>query len=170
MADRVYGYIEHEGRVAVFSHARTPDAGWQVPGGGVEAGESLEQAVLRETREESGLECETIDYLGSMNRAHWDPERQSVAEAPRHFFHLRPKAPPPEVWSCEELHASDGSGPIQFDFCWLSVPDAAQRLDFGFGDLLVKVDASLASPTEADRRARSLVADGYDALSDRYVA
>src|SRR5437588_461167 len=38
----------------VFQH---PNAGVQVPAGTVEAGEDIEQAVLRETFEETGLEA-----------------------------------------------------------------------------------------------------------------
>jgi SAM-dependent methyltransferase/8-oxo-dGTP pyrophosphatase MutT (NUDIX family) len=168
--DRAYAYVEHEGRVAVFVHAGTPDAGCQVPGGGVEAGESSEAAVLRETLEESGLECEIVEYLGLARRAHWDPTTQSTAETSRHFFHLRPLSSPPEFWSWHERHASDGSGPNQFDFCWLSIPDAGQRIDFGFDALLSKLDPSLALAVAADRRASALVAESYDMLADRYVA
>ena len=35
---------------------RTDNAAWGVPGGALEPGESLEQAAIRETREESGLQ------------------------------------------------------------------------------------------------------------------
>jgi ADP-ribose pyrophosphatase YjhB (NUDIX family) len=45
----------------VFSHADDPDASLQIPGGGVEPGESLEEAVLREAPEVSGLRCEIVD-------------------------------------------------------------------------------------------------------------
>lgn len=41
-----------DGRVALFRH---PAAGTQVPAGTVEVGESLEDAVIREAREETGL-------------------------------------------------------------------------------------------------------------------
>jgi 8-oxo-dGTP diphosphatase len=40
-----------QGRIAVVRSPR----GWFLPGGGIEAGESAEQAAVRETREESGL-------------------------------------------------------------------------------------------------------------------
>jgi len=45
--------------------ARPPARGvYTLPGGGVELGETLEQAVIREVREETGLEIEPIELAG----------------------------------------------------------------------------------------------------------
>ncbi|QDP39588.1 NUDIX hydrolase [Radiobacillus deserti] len=41
-----------------------PRRGWEMPGGQVEEGESLEEAVVRETKEESGIEVEVIKFCG----------------------------------------------------------------------------------------------------------
>lgn len=56
----VYALIEDGGRVALV---RTP-RGVYLPGGGLEAGESAEQALRRELLEECGLEVGTLRRIG----------------------------------------------------------------------------------------------------------
>lgn len=41
-----------------------PRRGWEMPGGQVEIGESLSQAAIRETKEESGIDIEIIRFCG----------------------------------------------------------------------------------------------------------
>jgi 8-oxo-dGTP diphosphatase len=41
-----------------------PRRGWEMPGGQVEEGESLSQAAIRETKEESGIDIEIIKFCG----------------------------------------------------------------------------------------------------------
>jgi 8-oxo-dGTP diphosphatase len=41
-----------------------PRRGWEMPGGQVEEGESLTDAVIRETKEESGIDIEVLKFCG----------------------------------------------------------------------------------------------------------
>ena len=64
--------LVQERRVVLVSHWYAPWA-WTLPGGGVDRGETPEQAAIREAREETGFEVKTIageigTYIGSMGK------------------------------------------------------------------------------------------------------
>ncbi len=43
---------------------RTDNGNWAVPGGAMDFGESIAEAAVRETREETGIECEITGLVG----------------------------------------------------------------------------------------------------------
>jgi ADP-ribose pyrophosphatase YjhB (NUDIX family) len=58
-----------DGALLLVRRGRGPAAGeWSVPGGRVEWGESLHEAVVRETFEETGLEVVVDRFLGWVER------------------------------------------------------------------------------------------------------
>lgn len=59
------GIVVHEGRVLmVRRRVKEGELSWQFPAGAIEAGETAEQAAVRETDEETGLTVEAVKLLG----------------------------------------------------------------------------------------------------------
>ena len=70
------GAIVFDGdRVLLVKRAHEPLKGeWSVPGGAVEVGETLEEAIRREVREETGLDIEVGPIVDVLDRIRYDPE------------------------------------------------------------------------------------------------
>ncbi len=59
------------GRIVVVRRGQAPSEGlWSLPGGRVEPGETLVEAVRREVREETGLEVDVHQVVGRVDIAH----------------------------------------------------------------------------------------------------
>jgi 8-oxo-dGTP diphosphatase len=65
----------------VLVERRNPPLGWALPGGFVDAGETLEAAAVREAREETGLEVRLLDLVGCYSDPRRDPRRHTVTAA-----------------------------------------------------------------------------------------
>ncbi|HZC76870.1 MAG TPA: NUDIX hydrolase [Ktedonobacterales bacterium] len=68
----VFAVIERDGRYLL---ARRRDIGWwNLPGGGLEAGETVDEGLAREVREEVGVEIEIVRLVGVYSK----PGKQEV--------------------------------------------------------------------------------------------
>jgi 8-oxo-dGTP diphosphatase len=69
--------IVEAGRVLLVKRRYEPLAGrWSIPGGTLELGETLEDGVAREMREETGLEIEVGPVIEVFDRIMFDAERR----------------------------------------------------------------------------------------------
>jgi len=72
--------LDEEGRILLARRASEPDAGkWDVPGGFLEEGEDAIEGLRRELREETSLELEVGDFVGTFTDTYGDgPEAVHV--------------------------------------------------------------------------------------------
>ena len=115
-------------RLLVFEHLDV-DAGTQVPGGGIHAGESASDAVVRELAEESGIESAVIvRQLGeAWGRSEEGTVPGGLEEHVQHAFHLHLfDGSPAETWEWNETSGGDVVL-NRFRFRWISLA-AAERL------------------------------------------
>jgi 8-oxo-dGTP diphosphatase len=116
---RVLAYVtrERDGRteLLVFDHPDA-DGGTQVPAGRVDPGETLEEGLRRELREESGLEeVELVRELPILSE--WASPYED------HAFELRLRGDAPDAWD----HCVDGAGEdagMVFHYRWVPVESA----------------------------------------------
>ena len=77
--------IIRDGKVLIVRRAKKPGAGiYTLPGGAVEAGETLEQAVAREIKEETSLDIAPVTLAGHREIL----MRDATGRAERHFVVL----------------------------------------------------------------------------------
>ncbi|MEW5768496.1 MAG: NUDIX hydrolase [bacterium] len=82
--------IELEGRGIVLIKRKNPPYGWALPGGFVDYGESLEEAAVREAKEETSLEVSLVRQLHTYS----DPGRDKRCHTISTVFIARAKGEP----------------------------------------------------------------------------
>ena len=107
--DRVVAYVtrERDGRreLLVFDHRDHPHAGTQVPAGRLEAGEDVEQGLVRELHEEAGLDdVRIVRKLGE-----FDGDELNHGRGLRNDACGLAPAPARDVWD----HAGVGDGRVE---------------------------------------------------------
>lgn len=131
MRPGVYAVLRLDGDV-LLTHQEEPDPEFQLPGGGIDPGESPLRALHREVYEETGWSVAAPRRIGAFRRFAYMPEYDRWAEKICHVYIARPvrRLGPPK----EPGHTA----------IWVPVRDAAAivgndgdrhflKLAFGFG-------------------------------------
>ena len=80
--------VVHQGRVLLVRRGTEPARGqWSIPGGLIELGESLKDAVIREVREETGLIVEPVKLIELLDRIYYENGDENERESERVRYH-----------------------------------------------------------------------------------
>jgi ADP-ribose pyrophosphatase YjhB (NUDIX family) len=120
---RISAYVTRERagqtELLVFDHRGMPEAGTQVPAGRVDAHETLEEGVLREVEEETGLAVEVVRVLAEPeehDRVHGVGAHATTA------FHAIAASGGPDEWA----HPVGGTGMdvgLVFECRWVPIEE-----------------------------------------------
>lgn len=132
-------YIEFEGKFLFLKRASEKSQGgkWGVPAGKLEKGEAASEAVIRETREETGifLSQDTAEFAGKLFFRH------SGMDFVYHMFYWKPECLP-------EVRLNDEHE----DYCWVSLEELETLpMMLGAVEALYHLKALVAAPKPARR-------------------
>ena len=84
----VGGVVIENGRALLIKRGSEPLLGqWSIPGGTLELGESLQEGVARELREETGLDVQVLDMIEAFDRIFLDPAAPDGGDKSRPKYH-----------------------------------------------------------------------------------
>ncbi len=84
--------IEVDSEGIVLIKRKNPPYGWALPGGFVDYGESLEEAAIREAKEETGLDVKLEKQLHTYSNPDRDPRHHSISTVYIAKAHGKPEA------------------------------------------------------------------------------
>jgi 8-oxo-dGTP diphosphatase len=83
----VGGVVIENGRALMIRRGSEPLLGqWSIPGGTLELGESLENGVIRELKEETGLTVRIVEMIEVFDRIYEDEADAAKKKGPRYHY------------------------------------------------------------------------------------
>jgi ADP-ribose pyrophosphatase YjhB (NUDIX family) len=117
---KAYGCITRGDELLIFrEQLESREDFAQLPGGTIEVGEAVEDGLLREVYEETGLsDLEIVQMLGCDTRI-----GEQYTDL-RHFYLLQCNEPMRETWLHYEMHGSEHDHPLPFLYSWMPIEEA----------------------------------------------
>ncbi|WP_181155122.1 NUDIX hydrolase [Burkholderia multivorans] len=114
----VIGVVLRDRDVLLVRRANPPDAGrWGFPGGKIEAGEPIADAVVRELAEETAVEVEAVDVFTALDAFGRDDD----GTLRQHFVMV--------AVLCQWLRGTPAAGDDALDARWFAVDELERRDD-----------------------------------------
>lgn len=113
-ADAIIELADLPGRPIVLIERANPPYGWAIPGGFVDLGEMVEQAAVREAREEVGLEVRLVALLGLYSDPRRDDRGHTVTAVYVAEAHGTPVAAD-DAKNCRLFQLDELPEPLAFD-------------------------------------------------------
>jgi 8-oxo-dGTP pyrophosphatase MutT (NUDIX family) len=137
---KVIAYItrvrKNQIEILVFKHRDFEEAGIQVIGGTVDRGEDILEALLREIKEESGLEFQKNDIKKFIGNSTYLKKNKPELNL-RHYYQLD-GSHLGDDWEHEVQSTGNDNGLI-FNFYWLTLKDASKKLTGNFAELFHEI-------------------------------
>ncbi|GIG63232.1 hypothetical protein Lfu02_76040 [Longispora fulva] len=127
----------------IFDHVDMPEAGTQVPAGGVSHGETLQDAVLRKILEETGIaDVRIVTAVGVEDKPH------PRTGAPRRTTFIHAEAGPDSAdgWR-HHVHGDGEDTGMEFD-CWFQPLPLPARLADHQDVFLNRIEPNWAAPQD----------------------
>jgi ADP-ribose pyrophosphatase YjhB (NUDIX family) len=107
---RPTGILIEDDRILLVRQYVTSTRGWSMPGGKLEAGETIEQCLAREWKEETGLDIKIKELLYITDRF-----RNSDTHVVHMIFLIERTGEKPGKleWTHQDLHVSSSSPPVR---------------------------------------------------------
>ncbi|KZE37793.1 NUDIX hydrolase [Bhargavaea cecembensis] len=123
-------------QLLVYTMKDHPESGVQVPGGTIDRGELLMDALYREIVEETGIEKDDLVLIGKLLKNTYFP-RHRDRKYERTIFQLEYKGDGPDEWE----HTVTGEGKdqgLELQIRWMrlsDIPDLAEKQDMAIDAL-----------------------------------